>query len=72
MKKENIIADLIKEKIEMEQVLNEREVFEKGDVDKLRSQIKGLELEKEELLKFTSGGTKNVDFFFILGFICSC
>lgn len=60
-KKERIINELIEEKMRYEKQLSKKVVVYGGDTEKLKSEINSLKLEKESLLKFSAGGTRNVD-----------
>ena len=59
-KKERIISELMEEKMGLEQQLAFVPVKtdDELEVERLRSQVESLKLEKEELLKASGGGTK--------------
>ena len=62
-KKDRIISELIEQKMELEQQLSSYSTSDATDkekeIQKMKSQIESMRLEKEEILKFTAGGTKS-------------
>ncbi len=68
-KKDRIIGELMEQKLQLEDQLAATATAEPSqtdrDLQRLRSQFESLKLEKEELLRFTAGGTKGESYHLI-------
>ena len=68
-KKDRIISELMEQKMQLEDQLAATTASEPSQVErelqKLKSQYESLKLEKEELLRFTAGGTKGESYHLI-------